>query len=267
MTSFNHARAWSLTVGALCSCACSGAAPEEASGKPAADTHAASAQAEPKCPAGQEQLIDLGAFGAEPALGRSFGTALNEHGTVVGYSSFEEYKYHAFRWKADTGMVALDALGEATSWAWGINEQEEVVGGTYMPGASGYAVSRAALWDSANVYHDLGTLGGPTSLAVAINNRGQVIGRADDETGESVPFIWEAKTGMRRINLPEFNRFNLDGINDAGAVGGYFLGYDHTRVPFKWTEQGGFTKLDRLGGSEGYALGINNQDEIVGTSC
>ena len=51
-------------------------------------------------------------------------------------------------------------------------------------------VSHAALWDQGTVI-DLGTLGGPNSLARSLNNRGQVVGFAFTADNSQHAFVWE----------------------------------------------------------------------------
>jgi probable HAF family extracellular repeat protein len=41
---------------------------------------------------------------------------------------------------------------------------------------------------------DLGTLGGSTSHANGINERGQIVGNSETTTGERHPFLWEEGT-------------------------------------------------------------------------
>src|SRR6187431_982284 len=229
MASLNDARMWFLNFGVLCS-ACSGVAPDEATGKPSADTFAASAQVEPKCAASHEELIDLGTL--DPNSTRySKGLAVNDHGTVVGSSIFG-HEGHAFRWKADRGLVDLNPLGATGSSAVDVNEQEQVVGYTYPP------YYRAVLWDAENGVHELGTLGGEGSAVIAINNRGQVIGMAKDASGRSLPFIWDEEAGLQAIELPSSDFVTLSGINDSGVVVGYWT--SPVRVgAFKWTKEDG----------------------------
>ncbi|HET7542389.1 MAG TPA: DUF3466 family protein [Polyangiaceae bacterium] len=252
-----------LTVGALCGCACSGSAPEQAAGEPAADSYAASAQVVPKCAAGPEQLIDLGSFDPRPGLSDGDGVALNGQGTVVGFSSSADGNYHAFRWQADTGMVDLNPPCETSSLAFGINDHGEVVGSVgSVNGSSGH--QRAVLWDAGNGLHELGTLGGSSSVAYRINNRGQVIGEADDTAGLRRPFIWDAQTGMTKIELPPHYGLNLGAINDSGVVVGTWFAPPGTSVAFKWTKEDGVTVLDQVGGSASEAQSINNNGDIAG---
>jgi probable HAF family extracellular repeat protein len=74
--------------------------------------------------------------------------------------------------------------------------------------------------------HDLGTLGGPESRAVAINERGQVVGRAEtkakDEAGHPIShaFLWEDGKMRDLGTLPGGLESFAYGINERGQIVG-----------------------------------------------
>jgi len=265
MPSFNDARISFAIVGALYSCACSGAAADESKEDPVVDTPTAGGPAASACAPSHEHFVDLGALDLTYAGGYSYASALNEQGTVVGYSVIDDTALpgggpwpttRAFRWKAETGMVDLNA---PMSQAMDVNERDEIAGNldTYAEH------QRAVMWDAGNGLHELGTLGGPGSYAVAINNRGQIIGQAADTEGYH-PFIWDAKAGMVAIEVPGSSPARLNDINDSGVVVGVWYKSDYNGVPFKWTKEDGPVELDRKGAQSGEALSINNAGEISG---
>jgi probable HAF family extracellular repeat protein len=49
---------------------------------------------------------------------------------------------------------------------------------------------------------DLGTFGGPTSVALGINDNGQVVGSADLPTGQRRAYIWEDGVMTQLSPLP-----------------------------------------------------------------
>ena len=96
----------------------------------------------------------------------------------------------------------------------------------------------------------LGTLGGQTSAASAINNNGQVVGTAEDGEGIRRPFLWEAERGMVRMPI---NRDPVPtDINDHGDVVGH-------------GPEGGFLYRSGHGfGAAGAPLDINNRGFTAG---
>jgi probable HAF family extracellular repeat protein len=122
-------------------------------------------------------------------------------------------------------------------------------------------------------FKDLGTLGGDESYAYAINNKGQVVGRADDESGLKRAVIFDVNGQGNNIDLG-----TLDGgsgeswayaINNNGQVVGHDYdeyGMDRA-VLFDATGAGNNISLGSLGGVTGGAQSINDNGVIVGWSA
>lgn len=106
---------------------------------------------------------------------------------------------------------------------------------------------------------DLGTLGGATSIAHDLNDRGEAVGLAETKAGEPRAFVWTATDGMRDLGTLGAASMAL-GINDRTEVVG---GSGHA---FLWTAGGGMVDLGTLGGRTSCANAINEAGCIVGAS-
>jgi probable HAF family extracellular repeat protein len=123
----------------------------------------------------------------------------------------------------------------------------------------GTAHNRAFLWEN-GVLTDLGTLGGNSSVASAINAAGQVVGGASTappSTGHAVRWENGAIT-----NLTPGVASSASGINDAGQIIGIFSA---NWTGFLW-DNGVITDLGRLGNGGTTPTGINNSRQVVGSS-
>lgn len=113
---------------------------------------------------------NLGSFGTYLSQANS----INDEGMVVGVSTVDNSGYRAFLWDNNKGLQNLDSLNEyPNSYASDINNLGQIVG---------YAFSdfRPLLWENGTIT-DLNTLIDPNSgwklqSAVAINNKGQIVG-------------------------------------------------------------------------------------------
>jgi probable HAF family extracellular repeat protein len=77
---------------------------------------------------------------------------------------------------------------------------------------------------------DLGTLGGATATAQAINNRGQVTGYSATANGDIHAFLWE-KGLMIDLGTLRGNYSDAYAINDLGQVAGQSAGHAYVTAP------------------------------------
>src|SRR5260370_27039504 len=128
-------------------------------------------------------------------------------------------------------MTELSARGSSFSSALAVNSKDEVAGFAYLPGTR---IGQAVLWRHGKMIR-LGTLGGQSSVARAINDRGQVVGDSDLASGESHGFLWQ------RGKMTDPGVLSANDINNAGDyvgaanVPGGLAGYRwlHRKIPYQ----------------------------------
>jgi probable HAF family extracellular repeat protein len=250
-------------------------------------------------------------LGALPGGASSFAYVVNNNGISVGQSQSGSIdpltglpEVRGVLWQRGK-ILDLGTLGGNASNANAINDRNQVVGAatneTFDPfanasqaacqvltttgGCSGSTFSfnalfslsttetRAFLWDD-GLMRDLGTLGGPDSAALIVNDQGEVAGWsytsfvANPATGTPTvdPFLWSPEDGK---------------MTDLGSLGGTFgapffmnnrgqvigvsnLAGDLIVHPFIWSKSEGMKDLGTLGGTYGHPNWINDEGEVVG---
>ncbi|MGB9468099.1 MAG: hypothetical protein WBQ59_01990 [Candidatus Acidiferrum sp.] len=131
-------------------------------------------------------------------------------------------------------VTDLGTLGGTFSLAGGLSNTGWVEGYSFLPGD---ALKHAVLWRE-DVIHDLGTLGGPISDA----------GYRPNDSG------------------------NLGGASENGAADPFaenFCGYGDNLICLPivwWNDIKKMTPMPTLGGNNGWAAGINDQNMVVGVA-
>jgi len=221
----------------------------------------------------QKFMYDAGGYNS-----RGFG--INFMNLIVGDAFFAgpmEPRSHAAIFKGGVAMDLGVLKGQVYSRANAINAMGQVVGfsGTERDGSE----SRAFMWSSQTGMIDIGTLGGATAQAYAINDAGVITGAS--ETQGMGPMT-TTHAFIYRLLSPS------KGMQDLGVLGGLFssgmainnddhvVGYSTIstkdgRVHAFLHNGKGMIDLGSLGGNAldsdySVALGVNSKDQVVGYS-
>jgi probable HAF family extracellular repeat protein len=225
---------------------------------------------------------------ALPSLGgfNDFPVSINDTGLIAGGSSIKVIdpatggpEARAVLWK-DGKILDLGTLpGGNESSAWMVNDQGLVAGPSSngTPDPYGCQIlfcwatqTRGFVWRN-GVMKDMGTLGGPDTVPVFMDNRGQIAGQSytsstpNPATGQPTmdPFLWQ-DGHMRDLGSLGGTLAIPNDMNDFGEVVGQGnLSGDQSHHPFLWD---GRTLLDlgTLGGPNGVANWINDAGDVVG---
>lgn len=219
-----------------------------------------------------------------PGLNSSFPLWVSDSGLVAGVTEngidplTGQTALEAIVWKPDGSSTALGTLGGNSSIAIAVNDAGVVAGGALNTIPDPYAwffllngatQIHATSWQNGKVL-DLGTLGGPDSVAIFINNHGQVAGWS--LTNETVaffglpvvhPFLWDHGKMTDLVGLGG-SPAQAWGLNEQGqVVGTSWLAGDTAVHPFLW-QSGAIKDLGTLGGDGGEAFAINNSGDVAG---
>jgi probable HAF family extracellular repeat protein len=233
-------------------------------------------------------------LGALPGFNSSASFGVSDSGLAVGASENGTDPLtggpaaEAILWGKDGSLTDLGTLGGNESVASEVNNRGQVAGvalntipdpytGFFLiPGAT---QARAFRWTKSKGIQDLGTLGGTDSVALFINERGQINGWSFTNTtpnsvptlcGANIPtmdpFLWENGT-MTDLGSLGGTCGQSNGLNNRGQVAGVSnLAGDQKCHPFLWSRIGGIRDLGTLGGDSGLATYLNDAGEVVGVA-
>jgi len=223
-------------------------------------------------------MTDLGTLGGPNSLANG----LSDPTAVVGIADtpnsggnpffcFGSNQCHAFIWQRGA-MTDLGTLGGTNSaiLGHGINDNGQAAGNaetaTPDPSNPPYLESHAFFWQNGTMT-DLGTFGGPNSLAWSINDLGQVVGAASTTNNTSShAFLWQNGV-MTDLGTLGGSSSTALAINNLGQVVGVSsLPGDLSIHTFLW-QNGGMVDLGVLAPNVNSVPGdINNRGQVVGYS-
>ena len=222
-------------------------------------------------------------IGAAPYR-RSVASAVSAGGTVAAWGFNRRNRPQAFVWRgtdntaAQTGRVFLKPLaGFRYGQASGVNGRE-IVGASHGLAKNGIIPSRAFSFAGGSL-HDLGTLGGPNSWALAVSETGLVVGKADAARGrrqDAETHAFAVQTGpdgaatetMRDLGtLPGGKNSRAQAVSASGKVVG-FAQVGKNRHAFLVDKNGGAMRdLGTIPGkTDSAAYGISDAGIIVGAA-
>ena len=236
-------------------------------------------------------LEDLGALPGE--LTNSVATSVNVEGTAVGHSENGQVdpitggrESRAVLWK-NRKIINLGTFGGEESFAFMINDRGQAMGialddvpdpfsflGLFF-GTVNSTETRGFLWENGHK-RDLGTLGGPDTFALGLNNRGEVVGSSyinsvpNPGTGVPTthPFLWRNGKMMDLGNLGGTSSGAWHINNRGEVIGDSTLPGDQIDHPFLW-RNGQLIDLNTtsIGGQPLTVFAINDLGEIVGSGA
>jgi len=212
-------------------------------------------------------ITDLGSMTADPN-DISVGFAINNGGHTVGawMLNAEPNVPHAYvRWQSGA-VTSLGTFGGSTSFAWDINDSNQIVGTARDISEQ----NRAFLWQD-GVMTDLGVLPGyeDSTQALAINESGQVMGISSDANGVIHSFLWEDGSMTDLGVLPGRPSTVAAAISDNGVVVGAAADPNGESHAFLWNNGAIHDLNSVVDPSSGWLLtaatAINKTGQIAGT--
>jgi probable HAF family extracellular repeat protein len=208
--------------------------------------------------------------------GPSIANAINDAGAAVGFSGVDALHVHATLWQGDSVKDLGILPGYRSTQATAINSAGVAVGvGTSATAVDieNNPIDHAFLFSNGTVT-DLGTLGGSSSVANAINSAGQIVGWSNIPSNTNPPShatLWNSNVSTDLGTLGGNNSFAM-AINSAGVIVGEaeLASVNIANQPIThatmWKD-GLATDLGVLeSGTLSNALAINSSGDIVGVS-
>jgi probable HAF family extracellular repeat protein len=197
----------------------------------------------------------------------------------LGGKPFQLYRFKAVVWNPDGSWRELRPYGDDTvSFAMGINNKGQAVGTSGLCSNVDFPPSpqafRSILWQADGTPVDLGGLGGASSGASAINDRGDVDGTATTADGLTRAYLWTKESGQPH-NLGSLHPDDplvvatcCNTVNNYRQVVGFVLDANFNSYAFLW-QDGRMVDLNTLiPNDSGWTLqsadSINDAGQITG---
>ena len=165
--------------------------------------------------------------------------------------------------KAVYKVTDLGILGGENSHAVDINNNCQIVGYYYFQ-RDNYIYKHAFIWEKGVIKY-LGTMGFKNNTPIAINDKGQVIGRLQDKgkkhRADESWYIWQ-NGKMTELNALNALHAYPKSFNNAGQIVGIIWDDKEEYQGFFW-EKGKITKLKPIDGKPVNAIKINNNGQIL----
>lgn len=229
----------------------------------------------------------------------SAGSSINDRGGIAGFSNLPgDQTVHATLWR-DGSTLDLGTLGGPNSAVlWPVKNRGMVVGiaetadlnplgehwscSAFFPGKPTGHICRGFVWER-GVMKPLPTLGGTHGFATGVNERGQVVGWAENTVADATcnaPQVLQFRAVLWDTNrdkiaeLPPLLGDTVSAataINDRGQVVGISgicdnaVGRFSARHAVLWEKNGTATDIGSLGGvSWNTPMAINHRGDVVG---
>ncbi len=227
---------------------------------------------------GQYQVF---ALNAPPPNTSSIATAINAKGDVVGTSTSFNRPNHATFWNG-TGRKAIDlhlnanlGLPATPSLATGINDGGTIVGTEVtQQGIEAFCLTQIHKgWKKENPVKS--SFGGIESEAFAINNKNEIVGRAETVTSQTAYYSDSCRSLQEQVKIVKLGPLPGDDYSDARAINNRSVvaGYSHNTgtgrfLATVWDMNNVFSyNLGTLpGGVDSVAFGITDAGFVVGRS-
>jgi probable HAF family extracellular repeat protein len=172
-------------------------------------------------------------------------TGINRSGEIAGWASRTgSDRPLAFRTSRDKFLL----LSEKAAKAAALNDSGSI---------AGESENRLALWRERRM-QPLGDCCG--GIVHAVNDRGQVVGQANDANGHYRAFLWDAAQGLRSIGPPDAAMSTALAVNEAGHI----LIETFTPNAVYLREEGKLVRVDLAPDVPSQPLALNHCDLIVG---